>query len=102
MQLTVIAAEWGGQRRLVECCHGGRLLATSESTCRSRDMSRDEDGDDVGCAVVCDVCCLAELRQMRCRRGVSHGLTASTWQLHHDCQRLQHDDAKVRRALQMS
>jgi len=105
-------AEWGGQRGLVECCEAGRLLATVESTCSSRDLSRDvppddgrqpgRDSDDVSrsCGVVRSVCCLAEHRQVRCRRGVSYAV--STWQQQqqqqhvddYDCEHLS-DNAKV-------
>jgi len=104
--------EWGEQRGLVECCEAGRLLATVQSTCSPRDVSRDDnrhDSDDINrsCTVVHDVCCLAEHRQVRCRRGVSHGLAATTSHHHrrHYQQQQQHiddydcrpltDDAKV-------
>jgi len=51
--------------------------------------------------VVGDVCCLAELRQLLCRRGISHALTSTSLLQRqnvddYDCQRLSHDDAKVR------
>jgi len=109
----------------VECCEAGRLLATVQSTCSSRDPSRDDgrqtqrESDDVdrSCAVVRSVCCLAEHRQVRCRRGVSYGLAVSRWdqQYHHhhyqqqqqqhvdddDCQHLS-DDAKVQDMQQSS
>jgi len=100
---------------VLECCEAGRLSATTTTgTCSSRDQSRDlSAGDDGGgrqsrrddvdrsCAVMRDVCCLAERRQMRCRRGVSHALTETATQLQRQqlvdgrhCQRLS-DDAKV-------